>query len=83
MAELLGGKPLFKGRDCNGPLIIDVDQLNQILNVCGTPSDETLSRIGSARAQMYIKSLPTMPKIPFATLFPDASPEGLSCLTKL
>jgi hypothetical protein len=57
----------------------DVDQLNQILNVCGTPLDETLARIGSARAQMYIKSLPKMPKIPFVTMFPDASPAGTKC----
>ena len=76
MAELLGGKPLFKGRDCNDWLTVDVDQLNQILAVCGTPDDETLGRIGSERAQMYIKSLNFMPKVPFATLFPDASPEG-------
>ncbi|OLY82712.1 DEAD-box ATP-dependent RNA helicase 35, partial [Smittium mucronatum] len=66
LAELLGGKALFKGRDY-------VDQLNQILNVLGTPDDETLSRIGSERAQMYIRSLPLMPKIPFSTLYPDAS----------
>ena len=53
LAELLQGKPLFKGRDY-------VDQLNQILTVLGTPDDETLSRIGSERAQMYIRSLPKM-----------------------
>ncbi|KAJ3348974.1 Mitogen-activated protein kinase [Kappamyces sp. JEL0680] len=69
MAELLGGKPLFKGRDY-------VDQLNQILEVCGTPDDETLGRIGSERAQMYIRSLPKSPKKPFNTLFPNASPEA-------
>jgi mitogen-activated protein kinase 7 len=42
LAELLGQKPLFKGRDY-------VDQLNQILGVLGTPDDQTLSRIGSDR----------------------------------
>ncbi|KAJ3303560.1 Mitogen-activated protein kinase [Kappamyces sp. JEL0829] len=73
MAELLGGKPLFKGRDY-------VDQLNQILEVCGTPDDETLGRIGSERAQMYIRSLPKSPKKPFNTLFPNASPEALDLL---
>eukprot|EP00842_Homolaphlyctis_polyrhiza_P000966 jgi/Hompol1/1870/HPOL_002780-RA len=69
-AELLGGKPLFKGRDY-------VDQLNQILSICGTPDDETLSRIGSERAQMYIRSLPKMPKMPFSQLYATASPLGL------
>ncbi|KAJ3268165.1 Mitogen-activated protein kinase 14 [Terramyces sp. JEL0728] len=76
MAELLGGKPLFKGRDY-------VDQLNQILAVCGTPDDETLSRIGSERAQMYIKNLAFMPKVPFQTLFPNASPEAIDMLESL
>ncbi|EGF82985.1 hypothetical protein BATDEDRAFT_33909 [Batrachochytrium dendrobatidis JAM81] len=68
-AELLGSKPLFKGRDY-------VDQLNQILSVLGTPDDETLSRIGSDRAQMYIRSLPQMPKIPFVNLYSSASELG-------
>ena len=69
MAELLGGKPLFKGRDY-------VDQLNKILGVLGTPDDSTLSRIGSERAQMYIRSLPKMRKVPWAHLYPNASPAG-------
>jgi mitogen-activated protein kinase 7 len=43
-AELLGGKPLFKGRDY-------VDQLNQIISILGNPDDETLSRIGSERVR--------------------------------
>lgn len=44
LAELLGGRPIFKGRDY-------VDQLNQILNVLGTPTEDTLRRVGSPRAQ--------------------------------
>jgi mitogen-activated protein kinase 7 len=43
-AELLTGKPLFKGRDY-------VDQLNQILGILGTPSDHVLNRIASDRAE--------------------------------
>jgi serine/threonine protein kinase len=39
LAELLGGKPFFKGRDY-------VDQLNQILHYLGTPDETTLARIG-------------------------------------
>ena len=42
LAELLGGKPIFKGRDY-------VDQLNQILHFVGTPSEDTLRRVGSPR----------------------------------
>ncbi|KAJ3091094.1 Mitogen-activated protein kinase [Quaeritorhiza haematococci] len=75
-AELLGGKPLFKGRDY-------VDQLNQILSILGTPDDETLSRIGSERAQLYIRSLPRMQKIPFSQLYPKANALALDLLEKL
>lgn len=83
LAELLGGRPFFKGRDY-------VDQLNQILHYLGTPSEETLSRIGSQRvsnqpltqtkvkAQDYVRNLPFMPKIPFNHIFPKANPQGPS-----
>ncbi|KAL7753807.1 mitogen activated protein kinase 2 [Sorochytrium milnesiophthora] len=74
--ELLGGKPVFKGRDY-------VDQLNQIINVLGTPDEETLKRIGSNRAQLYIRSLPKSQKVPFAQMFPRATPTALDLLEKL
>ena len=47
LAEFLGGKPIFKGKDY-------VDQLTRILQVLGTPPDETLRRIGSKNVQDYI-----------------------------
>lgn len=76
LAELLGGRPFFKGRDY-------VDQLNQILHILGTPNEETLSRIGSPRAQEYVRNLPFMPKKPFASLFPNANPAANDLLERL
>ncbi|KAL5531928.1 TMK2 [Sanghuangporus sanghuang] len=76
LAELLGGKPIFKGRDY-------VDQLNQILHYLGTPSEDTLRRVGSPRAQDYIRSLPIKPRIPFSTLYPHANPLALDLLSKM
>lgn len=76
MAELLGGRPFFKGRDY-------VDQLNQILHILGTPNEETLSRIGSPRAQEYVRNLPFMQKKSFPSLFPNANPDALDLLDKL
>ena len=76
MAELLGSKPFFKGRDY-------VDQLNQILHYLGTPSESTLSRIGSPRAQEYVRNLPYMSKIPFQQLFPRANPDALDLLDRM
>ncbi|KAG0241766.1 kinase-like domain-containing protein [Mortierella sp. GBAus27b] len=75
-AEMLGGKPLFKGRDY-------VDQLNQILQILGTPDEATLRRVGSERAQAYIRSLPRMPTIPFQQLYPRATPLAIDLLQKL
>lgn len=76
LAELLGRKPLFKGRDY-------VDQLNQILQILGTPSDDVLDRVASPRAQQYIRSLQYKPGVPFEQLFPDANPQALDLLRKL
>ncbi len=61
----------------------DVDQLNQILGVLGTPDDATLKRIGSERAQLYIRSLPKMKKVPWTQLYPKASATALDLLERL
>jgi mitogen-activated protein kinase 7 len=76
LAELLGGKPIYKGRDY-------VDQLNQILHYLGTPSEDTLRRVGSPRAQDYIRSLPIKPRIPFQTLYPQANPQAIDLLQRM
>ncbi|CAG8772786.1 3970_t:CDS:2, partial [Racocetra persica] len=60
-----------------------VDQLNQILQTLGTPSDHTLSRIGSSRAQEYIRNLPRMQKRPFAKIFPNANTLAIDLLERL
>lgn len=73
LAELLGGKPLFRGKD-------HVDQLNQILLVLGTPKESTLIKIGSVRAQNYVRSLPYTRKVSFLELFPNANPLALDLL---
>ncbi|EKM80734.1 hypothetical protein AGABI1DRAFT_112477 [Agaricus bisporus var. burnettii JB137-S8] len=76
LAELLGGKPIYKGRDY-------VDQLNQILHYLGTPPEETLRRVGSPRAQDYIRSLPIKPRVPFSTLYPRANPLAIDLLGQM
>lgn len=73
LAEFLGGKPLFKGKDY-------VDQLNRILQVLGTPPDETLRRVGSKNVQDYIHQLGYIQKIPFSELFPNANEDALDLL---
>jgi serine/threonine protein kinase len=60
-----------------------VDQLNQILHYLGTPNEETLSRIGSPRAQEYVRNLPFMQKVSFQALFRTANPDALDLLDKM
>lgn len=76
LGELLGGKPLFKGKDY-------VDQLNQIIMILGTPPESTLMKIGSTRALNYVRSLPIMRKVPFEEIFPKANPLALDLMERM
>ncbi len=51
MAELLGRKPLFPGKDY-------VDQLKLIIKTLGPPSEDDLTFINSHKARAYIRALP-------------------------
>lgn len=75
-AELITGKPLFKGKDY-------VDQLNKILDVLGTPEERIIQRIGSEKAQKYVRSLPFKKRIPYNRLMPSADPSALDLLAKM
>lgn len=76
LGELLGGEPLFRGKDY-------VDQLNKILQVLGTPKESTLTKIGSTRAQNYVRLLPIMRKKPYLQLYPKANPLALDLLERM
>ncbi|KAG1746648.1 Pkinase-domain-containing protein [Suillus paluster] len=65
-AELMLGRPLFK-----------VDQLNKILDVLGTPEEDVIDRIGSDKAQLYIRSLPIKKAVPLWKLLPTADVQAL------
>lgn len=75
-AELLGTKPLFPGDDY-------IHQLRIIVDVLGTPSDDDLSFVKSARALAFMKKQAGKPKVPFSTLFKDANPDALDLLEKM
>jgi len=76
MAEMLTGKTIFPGTD-------HIDQLTRILVLCGTPTDETLSKITSEEARNYIRSLPKMEKKNFSEVFSGASPLAIDLLEKM
>ncbi|KAI6125445.1 kinase-like protein [Pisolithus croceorrhizus] len=75
-AELLLGRPLFKGKDY-------VDQLNKIFDVLGTPEESVIQRIGSEKAQIYVRTLPVTESVPFSRLLPAADYQALDLLQRM
>lgn len=75
-AEILGRKALFPGKNF-------LHQLALIFDVLGTPPTEATTRIKSAQAQRFLKSLGKKPKVPFRTIFPAASDDAVDLLEKL
>lgn len=76
LAELLGEKPLFSGTST-------FDQLNQILEVVGTPSKEDLESIQSELAESMIKMTKPSNQHNLAALYPCATDSELDFLSKL
>jgi p38 MAP kinase len=76
MAELLTGRTLFPGTD-------HIQQLNLILEILGTPSNELMQKISSDSAKKYIQSLPVMLKKDFGEVFKGANPLAIKLLEEM
>ncbi|XP_062860840.1 mitogen-activated protein kinase 12 isoform X2 [Trichomycterus rosablanca] len=76
MAEMLMGKPLFKGND-------HLDQLTEIMKITGTPTQEFISKLQSEDAKSYIQRLPRLKKRDIQVLMPEASPQAIAVLESM
>jgi len=76
LAEFLGRKALFPGRDY-------LQQLRLIIETLGTPSDADLSIISNRQAVEYIKAMPKREAVPFEDIFPDASADAIDLLSQM
>ncbi|TMS05933.1 Mitogen-activated protein kinase 12 [Larimichthys crocea] len=76
MAEMLQGKPLFKGSD-------HLDQLTEIMKTTGTPTQEFISKLESEDAKSYIKSLPKVEKKDLQKVFSTTNPQAVSVLERM
>uniref|UniRef100_A0AC34RJ49 Mitogen-activated protein kinase n=1 Tax=Panagrolaimus sp. JU765 TaxID=591449 RepID=A0AC34RJ49_9BILA len=76
LAEMLNNKPLFPGKHY-------LDQLNLILAVIGTPSQEDMQCIINEKARSYLLSLPHKIKQQWSRLYPGADPRALDLLDKM
>merc|ERR1712136_222794 len=76
LSEMLSNRPIFPGKHY-------LDQLNLILGILGSPSQEDLNCIINEKARGYLMSLPPKPKVPWPKLFPKADAKALDLLDKM
>lgn len=76
LGELLGSRPLFQGKD-------RVNQLDKIVDVIGTPSEEDINSVGSSAAQKYLKKKSHRPQADWRQRYPKASSEALDLLRRM
>ncbi|KAK2079649.1 hypothetical protein QBZ16_002044 [Prototheca wickerhamii] len=76
LAELLGRKPLFPGKDY-------INQLKLIIRMLGNPSEEELGFITASKARAYIRALSPVKPTDFKVAFPDASKGALDLLQRM
>jgi mitogen-activated protein kinase 1/3 len=76
MGELLGSRPLCQGRD-------RVLQLDRIVELIGTPTEDEINSLGSAAAQKYLKKKTGRPSIDWAAKYPEASPMAIDLLKRM
>ncbi|XP_039625744.1 mitogen-activated protein kinase 12 [Polypterus senegalus] len=76
MAEMISGRPLFKGND-------HLDQLTEIMKITGTPTQDFIHKLQSQDAKNYIKSLPRVQKKDLQALFAKANPQAVNLMEKM
>jgi mitogen-activated protein kinase 1/3 len=75
-AEMLGNRALFPGKNY-------VDQLNRILEIIGSPSQEDLAAIPSEKSRKYVAALPARAKVPYSHLYPEAGEMAIDLLDSM
>jgi len=75
-AELLGRKPLFQGYDY-------MHQINKIIEIMGSPSQEDLMAIHNVAARQYIQNLGYKPGVSWQKLYPNVIPAALDLLSNM
>ncbi|CEG36844.1 cmgc mapk protein kinase [Plasmopara halstedii] len=76
LAEMLGRRPLFPGHDY-------LHQLKIIMEVVGSPSEDSLDFITNPKAKRFILRQPKKPKVPLSSVYPRATPQCLDLLEKM
>ena len=72
-AEMLARRHLFPGKNY-------LNQLQLILSVVGTPSEDYVQNIGTDRVKTYLQNLPARKPVDLTVLFPEANKTALDLL---
>jgi mitogen-activated protein kinase 1/3 len=76
LAEMINNRPIFPGKHY-------LDQLNHILGILGSPSQDDLNCIINEKARAYLQSLPGKARIAWDRLYPKADRNALDLLDKM
>jgi len=76
MGEILARRPLFQGSSTRA-------QLELIIRLLGSPSEEVLGAVASKAAARIIRNMPKYPRADFSAVFPGVNPQGLDLLSKM
>ena len=76
IGELINRKPLFPG---TSPL----NQLQYIVNVIGSPTEEDLEECKNVKAREFMNNIPYKPPVDFNELFPGADPQEVDLVANL
>ena len=76
-AEMLNnGRAMFPGHNPE-------DQLQLIVNVCGSPDADAVAAVREPRARAHLSRMPYRPRKPLKEVFPDADTMGIDLLEKI
>nr|NP_001071697.1 mitogen-activated protein kinase [Ciona intestinalis]BAE06412.1 mitogen-activated protein kinase [Ciona intestinalis] len=76
LAEMISNRPIFPGKHY-------LDQLNHILGILGSPSEEDLNCIINEKARAYLMSLPNKPRLSWSRLYSKADEKALDLLDRM
>ena len=75
-AEMLARRHLFPGKNY-------LNQLQLILSVVGTPSEDYIQNVGTDRVKTYLQNLPVRQAVDLSVLFPEATETAVDFLSQM
>lgn len=67
----------------NSSITVDINQLNLVLDVLGSPTEEEIDCFPNIQTRNFLRGLEKKQPKPLESLFKDASPDAIDLLSKL